>query len=241
MKQSGLIRPAMVVATAVCAAVGTSARAQFMQSATGIPNAVYTVTFDEHVLPNGASVTTQFQDVGVTFAPELFYTVIAGNIPNITGHGLVNSAASQLQNPFSVKFTVPRTDGALALATAKGTVRFTARLKGAQVATALAGTYASLATNFFGFTGITFDEIVVERLSPFPGFGMSVDNIQLGPEAGQPCYPDCDGGGTLTVADFGCFQTKFVAGDPYADCNGVGGLTVADFGCFQTEFVAGCP
>ncbi len=55
------------------------------------------------------------------------------------------------------------------------------------------------------------------------------------------CYPDCNGDGSLTVADFGCFQTKFVAGDPYADCNGAGGLTVADFGCFQTQFVAGCP
>jgi hypothetical protein len=55
------------------------------------------------------------------------------------------------------------------------------------------------------------------------------------------CYPDCNGDGALTVADFGCFQTRFVAGDPYADCNGDGVRTVADFGCFQTRFVAGCP
>jgi hypothetical protein len=54
-------------------------------------------------------------------------------------------------------------------------------------------------------------------------------------------YPDCNLDGVLTVADFGCFQTKFVAGDPYADCNGDGLRTVADFGCFQTKFVAGCP
>ena len=55
------------------------------------------------------------------------------------------------------------------------------------------------------------------------------------------CYPDCNGDGALTVADFGCFQTRFVAGDPYADCNGDGVRTVADFGCFQTRFVQGCP
>ncbi len=60
-------------------------------------------------------------------------------------------------------------------------------------------------------------------------------------EPGVTCYPDCNLVGGLTIADFGCFQTKFVAGDPYADCNGVGGLTIADFGCFQTAFVAGCP
>ncbi len=55
------------------------------------------------------------------------------------------------------------------------------------------------------------------------------------------CYPDCNGSGSLTVADFTCFQAKFVAGDPYADCNQSGTLTVADFTCFQAKFVAGCP
>ncbi len=55
------------------------------------------------------------------------------------------------------------------------------------------------------------------------------------------CYPDCNANGALTVADFVCFQTKFVAADPYADCNASGTLTVADFVCFQTQFVSGCP
>ena len=87
----------------------------------------------------------------------------------------------------------------------------------------------------------------------YVGFRLSTvtaDRYFLGSIVGQPepvlrvesgCYPDCNGDGALTVADFGCFQTKFVAGDPYADCNADGVLTVADFGCFQTEFVAGCP
>lgn len=55
------------------------------------------------------------------------------------------------------------------------------------------------------------------------------------------CYPDCNVDGTLTVADFGCFQAKFVAADPYADCNASASLTIADFSCFQTKFAAGCP
>jgi hypothetical protein len=58
---------------------------------------------------------------------------------------------------------------------------------------------------------------------------------------GCPCYTDCNNSSTLTVADFGCFQTQFVLGHPYADCNADGTLTVADFGCFQTKFVQGCP
>ncbi|MFM9995901.1 MAG: S8 family serine peptidase [Phycisphaerales bacterium] len=55
------------------------------------------------------------------------------------------------------------------------------------------------------------------------------------------CYPDCNASGNLTVADFGCFQGKYVLGDPYADCNNSGTLTVADFGCYQGRYVLGCP
>ncbi len=61
------------------------------------------------------------------------------------------------------------------------------------------------------------------------------------PGVAETCRPDCNNDGTLTVADFACFQTKFVMGEPYADCNQSGTLTVADFGCFQTKFVQGCP
>lgn len=42
-----------------------------------------------------------------------------------------------------------------------------------------------------------------------------------------------------TVADFGAFQTGFVAGDPRADFNGDGRLTVADFGAFQNAWIEG--
>jgi hypothetical protein len=84
------------------------------------------------------------------------------------------------------------------------------------------------------------------KLGPFPFTFPSIigpPNGRFGPNFlfSVSCYPDCNEDGALTVADFGCFQTKFVAGDPYADCNEDGVLTVADFGCFQTKFVAGCP
>ncbi len=56
------------------------------------------------------------------------------------------------------------------------------------------------------------------------------------------CYPDCNNTGSLTIADFICFQGAFVAGNmAYADCNNTGSLTIADFICFQGAFVAGCP
>ncbi len=71
------------------------------------------------------------------------------------------------------------------------------------------------------------------------GYSTGTHTLRYDPDGG--CYPDCDHSGTLTVADFGCFQTKFVVQEGYADCNENGEFTVADFGCFQTKFVAGCP
>lgn len=55
------------------------------------------------------------------------------------------------------------------------------------------------------------------------------------------CRPDFNGDGILTIADFGAFQSAFVASAPCADYNGDGLHTIADFGAFQTGFVAGCP
>ena len=60
--------------------------------------------------------------------------------------------------------------------------------------------------------------------------------------AGQGgCYADCNADGSLNLADFGCFQTKFALGDAYADCNGDGARNLSDFGCFTTKFALGCP
>ncbi len=73
---------------------------------------------------------------------------------------------------------------------------------------------------------------------PFPPATVGLAKYQY---VCPPCYPDCDGSGSLTLADFFCFQARFVAADPQADCNQSGTLTIADFGCFQTKFVAGCP
>ena len=54
-----------------------------------------------------------------------------------------------------------------------------------------------------------------------------------------PFAADFNNDCVYTVADFGAFQTGFVAGDPRADFTGDGQLTVADFGAFQTAWVQG--
>ncbi|MEX2220027.1 MAG: GC-type dockerin domain-anchored protein [Phycisphaerales bacterium] len=61
------------------------------------------------------------------------------------------------------------------------------------------------------------------------------------------CYPNCDESTALpvlNVADFGCFLTRYAAGDPYANCDGsttAPVLNVQDFGCFLTRYATGCP
>ncbi len=54
-------------------------------------------------------------------------------------------------------------------------------------------------------------------------------------------WADCNRDAALSIADFGCFQSKFVGMDPYADCTADGQFSIADFGCFQSKFVQGCP
>jgi hypothetical protein len=79
------------------------------------------------------------------------------------------------------------------------------------------------------------------------GTGNFNDLDDISVVGGAPaCYANCDGSTTepiLNVADFGCFLTKFAAGDPYANCDNSTTepvLNVADFGCFLTKFAAGC-
>ena len=95
-----------------------------------------------------------------------------------------------------------------------------------------------------GCWGVSPDGTVVVGVSVNPQQQLEAFRAVIRPF----CYANCDGsegsGGVpiLTVADFACFQTKFVQGNLlYCDCNMDDRLTVADFGCFQTKFVVGCP
>jgi Animal haem peroxidase len=51
-------------------------------------------------------------------------------------------------------------------------------------------------------------------------------------------WPDFNLDNKLTIADFGAYQTGFVAGDMNCDFNKDGTLTIADFSAFQTAFVS---
>ncbi len=103
------------------------------------------------------------------------------------------------------------------------------------------------------FIGVSFADAEITRVRITSGSAVLGANVkEILPKTdlvvmddfiyGEPgCYADCNGNGALTVADFACFQTRFVQGDAYTDCNGDGRRTMADFWCYQTRFVTGCP
>jgi hypothetical protein len=78
-------------------------------------------------------------------------------------------------------------------------------------------------------------------LNEFRGWQVDQIKIEAAGLVCDSCYPDCNQSGNLTIADFGCFQAAFSAGNTYADCNNSQSLTIADFGCFQAAFSKGCP
>jgi uncharacterized membrane protein len=98
-----------------------------------------------------------------------------------------------------------------------------------------------------GMTNYALNRIIAMTPDGRTLLGVGTTGIAAFPNASfmvtfpDSCYADCNASGSLTIADFGCFQAKFAAGDMYADCNTSGTLTIADFGCFQSSFAAGCP
>ncbi|MEX2219652.1 MAG: PQQ-binding-like beta-propeller repeat protein [Phycisphaerales bacterium] len=78
------------------------------------------------------------------------------------------------------------------------------------------------------------------------GLGLVQDMVIVSGGGPPPCYPNCDDSTqapVLNVADFGCFLTRYAAGEAYANCDDSTQppvLNVADFGCFLTKYAAGC-
>jgi trimeric autotransporter adhesin len=108
--------------------------------------------------------------------------------------------------------------------------------------------WSALGPGVYGSRGISVDALTTFDDGTGPALyvggifeqagGVPADNIARW--RCTPCYPDCDGNGTLDFFDFLCFQNAFLAQDPYADCDRDGTLTFFDFLCFQNEFLAGC-
>lgn len=146
----------------------------------GLAEPVSTITFDELEIADGAEVSAQFADRGVTLLPNMFYRT--GDHPdwqNVEGPNL--RSGDPEVNPFSVKFGSALTSAALiAIAQPPVPTTITAKLNGTEVESFETTVSIDNPDNYFGFEDITFDEIEIE----YDGdTRLRIDNIQLGAQA----------------------------------------------------------
>lgn len=158
----------------------TAANADPVINNTGITSPAETITFSEVPLAEGTPVTNQFASLGVTFSPTLYYDLQAEFFPtdflaNFDDNGDTN-------DPATIFFANDQTAAAFALQTNPGTTTFEALLNGVEVESFTASTDLSFlpdltnASNFYGFSGIVFNEIMV---TPNNEYAFQLDNLQL--------------------------------------------------------------
>ena len=171
-------RTALALALGLCA-LGTQAAS--VQNNTGLASPATVVTFSENILAAGTSVTSY---LGLGFSPFLRYDSQGpAAFPGITGHYLGNNGGA-IQNPFSILFGGDVTGAAFGVATNPATTLFEALDNGVVVESFLAATHFNGSTaSFFGFQGITFDEI---RVTVGGDHQLLLDNVQIAGAVPEP-------------------------------------------------------
>ena len=152
-------------------------------NSTGLISPDTTITFDEHLLPTNSIVTTEYSDLGVTFSPNLYYSAQT-NFPNITGNTITNFSfnSDPLVPDFSINFLVDQTESAFAMVSNGTAWDFSAYLDNVLVESFSQIVNTSI-PNFYGFSGIVFDEI---RVFSSVNDAMIIDNLQMGTAASVP-------------------------------------------------------
>ena len=167
------LRTLAVSVAAVMSAFAVQAAS--VQNTFGLVAPAVTITFDEESRVNGSDVTT-YQSI--TLSPLLRYNSQgAAAFPGITGNYVGNNGGANV-NPFSILFGGDITAAAFGVATNPATTFFEALDNGIVVESFAAATHFNGSTNYyFGFQGITFDEI---RVTVGGDRQMLIDNVQIG-------------------------------------------------------------
>jgi hypothetical protein len=168
---------ATIGASVVALGVAGTAKAATLNNTTGLINPSQSITFNELPLAEGEQVTNQFSSLGVTFTNLYNTTLYNGEYHHVAGNSLVNFRES-VNGPFSIKFNTNQSAAAFTLVTNHGISTLTALLNGVVVEkfNADTTTFPTDPGNFYGFTDINFDEILIT-----PGGNNTaalIDNIQ---------------------------------------------------------------
>ena len=142
----------------------------------GLTSPMNTISFSEFSIVDDVLVTTQYQILGVTFSSNLRQiNTLSFSSPNIAPGALKNYFP--VVNPFSILFDTDQTEAAFAMITYSGISSFTAFLDDIPVQSFSTATNTNNVNNFYGFSEIIFDEIVI-NIQNGSGF-MILDNLQF--------------------------------------------------------------
>lgn len=176
-----------LLAMFVCAgSLPRPAWAALFTSDTGLASPTTTITFNEVAVAQNAAVTNQFAALGATFTGLFMDPCVAnsGNyFPNMSGRALGNFSGCSSpagEHPFSIVFEDDVSEAAFVMIGNGGFPSLTALLNGSVVETGLgAGVTYSTSYNWYGFTGIVFDEIQVNP-AVFQNYStIRIDNLQF--------------------------------------------------------------
>lgn len=182
--------------------VGGVAGQNIVAQPAGIPNPGQVIDFGAGLFPNFTPVSTEF--AGITITHARYFTTGTSN--NLVGGFLTNDPIGP-PDTLSITFAQPITDLSFVYhqigTSGPSTIR--AMLFGTTVSS-FSGTWNQTQTNnYFGFTGIVFDELQIDFVGDF-----NVDTLAFDPPLG---FADCvlaNGSGSNPV-DFTC-QTLPVLG-----------------------------
>jgi hypothetical protein len=173
-----------VAAGALFAVAG--AQAASIQNTFGLASPSSTITFDELVYASGTLITNEYAGYGLTLSPSLRYDSqgYPMSFPGVVDHYIGNNGGG-LINPVSLLFGGDITSVAFGVATNPATVLFEALDNGVVVESFSASTsYTGSGVNyFFGFTGVTFDEV---RLTVGGDGQILLDNVQFAGAVPEP-------------------------------------------------------
>lgn len=177
MMQSQQRRSAAAVALATVALFAGSARADFFSNTTGLGAPDQTFDFEGVALSQNQPVSGQF--AGLLFENAFANADMTSPFQHVSGNRVGNFRSDSAQNgQFAIHFQARLNAVAFALATANNaSTLFEAYLNGQLVEDFVSPTEVSNPENFYGFTGIVFDEIRLTTMST--DRALILDNLQL--------------------------------------------------------------
>lgn len=161
---SKILRPALLLASVCAAMFSAPSQAALLHNTSGLTGSFGTETFNTNS-GSGSDPATQF--AGLTFAAgnNFVSNAYSGIYPNLDGSVIanfgVNVYGDSVTNPTtSITFSSALSEVAFVFASGRTDTIFGAYLGGSVVEQFIEQT--DLSGDFYGFTGITFDEIRIE-------------------------------------------------------------------------------